>query len=223
MAKKLTLFDLEDAKAEGLDEGNWLITLSDMMMLLLTFFVMLFAITSPTDEKYMGMLRKIGDALGGKSLVERQGSPIETTEKALEKFLVDNNLVRQVNLTSDSRGLVMFADGDLFFPPGSAKLNDDIKRLLKYLAGVIQKTKYKVVVEGHTDDTSIKSARFPSNWELSTARASAVVRYFIEQQGLEPRRFSAVGYAEHKPRYALIPENRAKNRRVEIVILRERL
>jgi len=223
MAKKLTVFDVEDARAEGQDEGNWLITLGDMMSLLLTFFVMLFAITSPTDDKYLGMLRQIGDALGGKSLVDRQGTPLENTQKNIEKFLEDNNLVRQVQLTSDSRGIVMFAEGDMFFEPGSADLKNDVKKMLKHIAKILKETSYKVVVEGHTDDVAIKSAKFPSNWELSSARAAAVVRYFVDEEKLEPRRFSAIGYAQFKPRYALIPENRPKNRRVEIIIMREKI
>ena len=221
--KKLKPLDLEDAKAEGQDEGNWLVTLSDLMMLLLTFFVMLFAITTPTEEQYLGMLRKIGDALGGKSLIEKKASPMENIQKNLEKFIEDNNLVRQVQLTSDTRGVTLFAEGDFFFEPGSADLKKDVKRFLKRIAKVLRETPYKVVVEGHTDDTPIKSAKFPSNWELSSARASAVVRYLVDVEKLEPRRFSAVGYAQFKPRYALTPENRPKNRRVEIVILRERI
>ena len=78
-------------------------------------------------------------------------------------------------------------------------------------------------MEGHTDDIPTKGGKYPTNWELSTARASAVVRYFLEKMKMDPRRFSAVGYAEYKPRYALIPENRPRNRRVEIIILREEI
>lgn len=223
MARRIKQSDLEDAKAEGEDEAGWLITLSDMMMLLLTFFVMIFAITSPTDEDYIGMLRKIGDALGGKSLIERQAAPLDEMKKSMEKFLEDNNLVNQAQLTSDTRGIVLFAGGDMFFAPGSARLKEEVRRLLGYIAKTLKGTNYKVLVEGHTDDLPTSGQVYPTNWELSTARAAAVVRYFIEEEKLEPRRFSAVGYAQYKPRYALIPENRAKNRRVEIVILREEL
>jgi len=218
--KKITLADVEDARGEGFDEGAWLIILSDLMMLLLTFFVMLFAITAPEEDNYMGVLRDIGDALGGDSLVERKSSLDETSEK-IEALIKDNNLVRQINVTSDTKGITMFAEGDLFFKSGSVELRDDIKRFLKKIGEIIKETRYKVVIEGHTDDVPIKNEKFPSNWELSTARASAVVRYFTEEEGYEPARFAAVGYAHYKPRYAMIPENRSKNRRVELIILRE--
>ncbi|MBI4667122.1 MAG: flagellar motor protein MotB [Nitrospinae bacterium] len=217
MARKRHHEDVPDE-----DPGIWLITFSDLLSLLLTFFIMLFALTSQQEEKYLGMLSKIGDALGGKSLVDRK-TGLEVTQEKLQKFVQDNNLIRQVQLTSDTRGLVMFAEGDLFFDAGSAEIKPDIKRFLRRVGEIIKGTQYKVLVEGHTDDTVGQMEKFPSNWELSSARATAVVRYFIDEAGLEPYRFAAVGYAQFKPRYALIPENRPKNRRVELVILRETL
>jgi chemotaxis protein MotB len=204
------------------DAGVWLMTLADMFSLLLCFFVMLFALSYKDEEKYVGTLTKIGDALGGKSQLERK-SGLDVVTENMQKFLQDNNLLMQVNLTSDSRGVSLFAEGDMFFDAGSADLKPDIKRLLRRIAEIIKSTPYKVIVEGHTDDTQGKMDKYPSNWELSTARASAVVRYFIEEEGVEPYRFSAEGYAGFRPKYALIPENRAKNRRVEIIISREKM
>lgn len=204
------------------DPGIWLLTLADMFSLLLVFFIMLFALTYKDEEKYVGMLTKMGDALGGKSRLEKK-SGLDVVSENMQKFLQDNNLLMQVNLTSDSRGVSLYAEGDMFFDAGSAELKPDIKRLLRRMAEIIRTTPYKVIVEGHTDDTQGKMDKYPSNWELSTARASAVVRHFIEEEGIEPYRFSAEGYAGFKPRYALIPENRSKNRRVEIIISREKM
>ncbi|VAX25338.1 Flagellar motor rotation protein MotB [hydrothermal vent metagenome] len=214
--------EIDAAETEGRDEMGWLIILSDLMMLLLTFFVMLFATTSSSDQNYVGMLRQIGDALGGESLVERK-SGLDGVSADIERFINDNNLVKHIQLTSEARGIVMYAQGDLFFDAGTANIKKDIKRFLKGIAGVIKKSNYKVLVEGHTDDVPIASAKYPSNWELSTARASAVIRFFISEEKIEPRLFTAVGYAHYHPRYPMIPENRSKNRRVEIVIQRERL
>jgi chemotaxis protein MotB len=221
--KILTEQDLDDARDEGVDDIAWMVTLSDLMMLLLTFFVMLFAITSVTNENYMGMIRKIGDALGGESLVERHATTRDEIEKDIEKIISSANLVRQVHLTTDERGTVLFAEGDLFFKAGGVILSPEIKRFLSRIAKIIKKRDNKILVEGHTDDLPISSEKYPSNWELSSARASVVVRYLIEKEGLEPRRLSAAGYASYRPRYALIPENRSRNRRVEIVILKEKL
>jgi chemotaxis protein MotB len=223
MAKRLSKRDLEQARQEGESENDWIVTLSDMMMLLLTFFVLLFAVTSDSSEKYVGMLMRVGDAFGGKSLVERKSSPTEGMDKSMEKAIEESNLARQVHMTSDSRGVTLWAEGDLFFAPGTAEIKPQVKRFLDRIAGIVKTNQYKVLVEGHTDDVPMSSERFPSNWELSASRASAVVRYFITEQGINPRRLVASGYASYKPRYALIPENRSQNRRVEIVITREEL
>lgn len=204
------------------DPGVWLMTLADMFSLLLCFFIMLFALTYKDEEKYVGMLTKMGDALGGKSRLEKK-SGLDVVSENMQKFLKDNNLLMQVNLTSDSRGVSLYAEGDMFFDAGSAELKPEIKRLLRRIAEIIKTTPYKVIVEGHTDDTQGTMDKYPSNWELSSARASSVVRHFIEEEGIEPYRFSAEGYAGFKPKYALIPENRSKNRRVEIIISREKM
>lgn len=124
---------------------------------------------------------------------------------------------------------VMEMDSSTFFSSGSATLSGTGKAVLK---GVLEKIKsdqfkdYQVTVEGHTDDTPIKTPLFPSNWELSTARASAVVHYFLEQ-GVVPQRLRAAGYADTFPKVSNLdnqgkplPENRAKNRRVVIKLER---
>jgi len=223
MAKRrYRLSDMERSKEEGQDESAWLVTLSDLMMLMLTFYVMMFMVVEPNEQDYLGIVREIGDALGGSSIQERK-LDYEVVTNKVKGLIERNNLQRSVQLTSDSRGIILFAGGDFFFLPGTAKLTKDVKLFLKIVSRVLKDNNYKVVVEGHTDDRPIKSAKYPSNWELSTARASAVVRYFIKNMKLDPRRFAAVGYAHNKPRFALIPENRAKNRRVEIIVMREEL
>jgi chemotaxis protein MotB len=212
----------QESDAPDEDPGVWLMTLADMFSLLLCFFIMLFALTYKDEEKYVGMLTKMGDALGGKSQLERK-SGLDVVSENMQKFLKDNNLLMQVNLTSDSRGVSLYAEGDMFFDAGSAELKPEIKRLLRRIAEIIRATPYKVIVEGHTDDTQGVMDKYPSNWELSSARASSVVRHFIDEEGIEPYRFSAEGYAGFRPKYALIPENRSRNRRVEIIISREKM
>lgn len=214
--------DLERSKEEGQDEIAWLVTLSDLMMLMLTFFVMMFMLLKPDQQEYQKILREIGGALGGSQVAERKLAYDEISDK-IQGLIEQNNLQRAVQLTSDSRGIVLFAGGDFFFKSGTAKLTEDVKIFLKIVSAILKENHYKVIIEGHTDDQAIKSAKYPSNWELSTARASAVVRFFTKKMKLAPRRFAAVGYAEHKPRFALIPENRAKNRRVEIIVTREEI
>jgi chemotaxis protein MotB len=118
-----------------------------------------------------------------------------------------------------SKGLLITLDDRLLFELGQADINPQGVSVLAKISVVLQKVSKPVRVEGHTDNLPIGTRQFPSNWELSTARAVNVVKYFIAQGRIDPRRLSAVGYGESKPRVANdTPEQRARNRRVEIVL-----
>lgn len=109
----------------------------------------------------------------------------------------------------------------LLFAPGSAELSESSKEILRQIADIIRGLPNKIVVEGHTDDTPIKSQLYPSNWHLSVQRALNAAYYLIEKEGISPNRISIAGYAEYKPLTSnQTPEGRAKNRRVDIVILK---
>ena len=216
----------DKTKQEGVDEGIeegeesllWAVTFGDMMTQILAFFILILAISVPNAEKFKEAMEQIQSHF--KKTVEP--TKLEVVQEQIEKIIVDENLTKDVHLTSDTRGIVLFASGDLFFKSGESELNTEIKYFLDSINDTIKDVPYKLLVEGHTDDIPIKTERFPSNWELSSARASSVVKYFIEK-GVAPVRLSAVGYAEYKPRFPKTPENRPQNRRVEIVILRERV
>jgi len=107
----------------------------------------------------------------------------------------------------------------LFFASGEAAIRPESRPLLDKLAGILRRIPNPVAVEGHTDNRPIHTPQFPSNWELSTYRATALVRYFIEQHRLDPARFAAAGYGEYAP----VADNgdekgRRLNRRVDIII-----
>jgi chemotaxis protein MotB len=214
--------DRQDALDEGIGEGEesliWAVTFGDMMTQILAFFILLLALSVPNVEKFKEIMEQIQAQF--KKKVEP--TKLEVVQEQIEKLITDENLTKDVHLTSDTRGIVLFASGDLFFKAGESELNTEIKYFLDSINDTIKDVPYKLLVEGHTDDLPIKTDRFPSNWELSSARASSVVKYFIEK-GVAPVRLSAVGYAEFKPRFPKTPENRPQNRRVEIVILRERV
>lgn len=215
----------EESFAEAMDEARWLLSLSDLLTLLLTFFVMLFAISSPDQQKMAEMTRAMGSRLGVGASKKTAGpgvGPMEGVRAKIQALITDNNLANDVELTSDARGVVLFSKGDFFFVPGGTDFMPDTLLFLKKVAAIIRKTPNMVLVEGHTDDTPTRGEKFPSNWELSTARAAAVVRYFIETEKLDPRQFIVSGYAEYKPRHPPTPENRGFNRRVEIVIMTQR-
>lgn len=124
----------------------------------------------------------------------------------------------------NERGLVIHVLESALFKSGQAEVSSGSRELLDKIANEIGNLPNQIRVEGHTDSLPINSAQFPSNWELSASRATAVVRYFVERHNLQPQRISALGFGEHRPLIANdTPENRARNRRVDIVILTDNL
>ena len=124
----------------------------------------------------------------------------------------------QVRVTEGAQGITIDINASLLFQPGDARLSAEAVRALSAVAQVIAPTDFPIIVEGHTDDTPISTAQFPSNWELSGVRASSVVRLMIER-GVGARRFTAIGYADQKPMMDnASAEGRARNRRVAITI-----
>ena len=117
----------------------------------------------------------------------------------------------------------MRVKGQLLFQPGSADVRQSARKLLANVAQVMNKFKFYLTVEGHSDNQPIQTARFPSNWELSAARASSVLRSLVSM-GVPPRRVSAVGYASNYPIASNSnEEGRNKNRRVEFVFTKKPL
>ncbi len=124
----------------------------------------------------------------------------------------------QVRVTEGALGITIDINASLLFSPGDARLSAEAIRALSAVAQVIAPTDFPITVEGHTDDTPINTAQFPSNWELSGVRASSVVRLMIEK-GVGARRFTAIGYADQRPMGDnATPEGRARNRRVAITL-----
>lgn len=131
-----------------------------------------------------------------------------------------------INTKIDERGLEITLVDSLFFTSGSAEIKTSAYSSLNKISRIIKRDFYDhpIRIEGHTDNLPIKSYQFPSNWELSSARAANVVRYIIRESSMPSNRFAAIGYADNKPLAANTTKNgRQKNRRVEIIILRNRL
>jgi chemotaxis protein MotB len=127
-----------------------------------------------------------------------------------------------IQVTRSHQGTRLSFEDQVLFDFGKAAINPTGFVFLDKIADVLNKIPYAVRVEGHTDNVPIQTRRFPSNWELSVARAVSVVKYFAEVSNIDPRRLSAVGYGESRPVAANDTlSNRAKNRRVEILLLTE--
>lgn len=146
---------------------------------------------------------------------EKMKSMAKDILRALDPLVKDG----QVRITQSSRGITVEINASVLFSPGQAKLAENSSLTLQSVANVIKGHEHEIHVEGHTDNLPIHNGNFPSNWELSTARASSVVRLFIEN-GVEPHRLTAIGYGENRP----IESNetldgRKRNRRVSVMIL----
>lgn len=204
------------------DKEDWLMSYADMLTLLLAFFVLLLSMSHIDMVKYAqvegGMAKDIGKRESEAPLQKLQADMGEL----LKGLKVDDN---QVSLGTDDRGLVLELDGNTFFDPASAKLKDSQIATLTKMSELLTSSRYnafQVEIQGHTDDTPVSTAEFPSNWELSSARAAAVVRLFIAK-GMNPTRLAAEGFADTHPKVANrdangnpLPVNQAINRRVTI-------
>jgi chemotaxis protein MotB len=138
----------------------------------------------------------------------------------LEKMLEEELAVHTVRFSEDSRGLTISLAESGFFGPGSAVMPPKALAAIDRIAATLKPLGYDIRVEGHTDDTPIHTAQFPSNWELSTARATYLLQYLISSGAIPPARLSAVGYGEYRPVASNdTPEGRASNRRVDLVVL----
>jgi chemotaxis protein MotB len=211
----------------------WMTTFSDMTTLLLTFFILLLSMASLDQRKIKQAIGSLQGALGvlaeGRRTEMSQEEIISRIEfvtqtessskqimQGMRNYMEQANLSSEVSVVETEKGFSVRIMDSVLFESGSATLLDSAKPLLDKLLGVIRESPYHVMVEGHTDDIPINTDEFQSNWELSTARATSVVKYFINK-GAKPEKLSAAGYSQYHPLVPNItPENRAKNRRVEI-------
>jgi chemotaxis protein MotB len=148
------------------------------------------------------------------------GKSLGALKKEIESLVSTELLKGRVRTRMDSRGLIVSLGEVGFFDSGSDEIKPEGRALLDTLATSLMTLDNQIRVEGHTDNVPIHSGRFPSNWELSTARATSVVSYLVSKFGLSPERLSAAGYAEFRPTASNdMEEGRARNRRVDILVM----
>jgi len=213
-----------------------------MITLLMAFFIMLYSMSILNLAKFQEVAISIKSGLGGE--VNGQGRTILGSAgqfsirptpitgdtagipgqavKKIQTLVKEEKLENKVRLRVDERGLVIsLATDSVLFRPGQATLSRSARKMIDAVADALKDVPNEIRVEGHTCDLPIRSSEFPSNWELSTARATNVIRYLINNKGFDSDRLSAAGYADSR---ALVPNtseaNRAINRRVDIVVLR---
>ena len=235
---------------EHVNHERWLVSYADFITLLFAFFVTLYAI-SQVDAKKLGKLvesmqsafdtrvfesgsPKLALSDGTSKGVEQQKlvepiSPavaslpsLQSVQATIQTKLVRAKFVDRVRFVQERRGLVISLTEAGFFDPGQAELKESSQAALGAIAETLLETHTHLRIEGHTDPTPIHTAQFPSNWELSTARAMFILKYLTTHFPFDPEMLSVAGYAEHRPIASnATAEGRLVNRRVDIVIMSE--
>ncbi len=237
------------AKREEHDNHErWLISYADFITLMFALFVVLYGLSSVDEGKYKVFSASLSSEFGKqvlkpeamvslneqerllKLMVERKNAKLAEQQRMqqerMQRMVNSLNQVMapllesgQVSITQTNRGVVLDINASALFNIGDAKLQGDSANTLAEVARVLGQSNHAIEVEGHTDDIPIRTTQFPSNWELSSARASSVVRLFIEY-GVTAMRLTAIGSAANYPVVSNdTPEGRARNRRITVTIM----
>ncbi|KAB7705879.1 flagellar motor protein MotB [Bacillus aerolatus] len=215
---------------------KWMVTFADLVTLVLVFFILLFSMSQIDMIKF----KAIAQAFKQDAVFEKDSSiipgeyPAEEMNKEeadlneqsldqlaeeVQKYLQKNELEDTAAAIRNERGVVLVLQEQIVFSTGDAVVLHEAYPFLEKVGKLLETMPNLVKVEGHTDNRPIKNSIYPSNWELSSARASSVIRFFIENGRLAPERFIAVGYGDTRPLAPNISkDNMQKNRRVEIII-----
>jgi chemotaxis protein MotB len=226
-------------------------TFADLMALMMTFFVLLYSFSSIDETKYREIARSMASGFGGvlrttqtppantvgptsmidppmrrskrgKSTSRKKGGAQQDLEKELQKSLASEIAEGIIAVETSGNNVVIRFPDEIAFPSGSDEISDAIMPILERVTNALQEAPGLIMVSGHTDDRPIQSEKFRSNWSLSTDRAVTVIQRLEELGTIDSSRISAVGYGDTRPLAPNdSPENRARNRRVEIAIVQE--
>ena len=229
--------------------NRWVISYADFVTMLLALFIVMYAMAtkdvneiSRTLKQVFSVEQTLAEKTEGQTFEKQKYNYPQTTEeiqlmfptksvveemppadegdilykKLKEKFQETTSL----SVVKEKRGTIIRINDTMLFDEGSAIIKSGAKSTLTKIATELDDIENPILIEGHTDSIPIKNAKYPSNWELSTARATNIIKYLTENRLISPRRLSAVGYGEYVP----IAENtsnsgRTKNRRVDIIVL----
>ena len=224
------------------NEERWLLTYADMITLLMVLFVVMYAISNTDTRKFVQLAQSVSAAFnadvfqGSKSITVETGqqakvmdantqtgtdlvqSDMRSIQAQLEDYAIGQGIGGDVSVSLSPEGIVIRLNDALLFASGRAHLDDHALAVIKQVATILKPLPNDVRVEGNTDDQAPDGGLYADNWELSTARALAVLRAMVDQ-GIDPSRLAAQGNAEYNPLVANTDDaSRAKNRRVDIVV-----
>lgn len=213
---------------------RWMVSYADFVTLLFCFFTAMYAISNVDSNKlgkFVDSMRSafnVGGERGNAISVIEGVQVFIPADVEVESDIKDtlgtliSSSQGSINVKRDSRGVVISVADKYFYETGSADLKENSRDVLDKIASALLQYPHMIRIEGHTDNVPIHNNRFPSNWELSASRAINVAKYFMESHNIQPGRISTIGYSQYKPVASNdTPDGRAKNRRVDIVILSE--
>ncbi len=213
----------------------WMATYGDMVTLLLCFFILMISYANMDERKWAQASKSLQGALGVleeykvelQMMQETPGgdddmlirSEIYEKLQEFERQIIDQINEGDITVESIKNGLLIQMGNKLLFNSGEAVLKPEALPILKLIAETTEEYATEIVVAGHTDNVPINSVKYPSNWELSGARAISVVNYLIENTNIQPAVLAATAYGEHRPLEPNdTPEHRKANRRVEFAV-----
>jgi len=214
---------------------GWMVTYGDMMSLLLTFFVLLISFSTVHQEDFERAVASLKGALGvlpkhrtlldfREPIPEMRVQRFRDVAAKIAEYIRVHGREKDINVQFTAEGLKLTMQNPVLFDTGEDALKPEAVPVLTDIAGLLSELSDNFIsIQGHTDNVPIRTARFPSNLELSAARAISVARFLMDRGGIDPKNVSVVGYSENlaiAPNDS--PENRAKNRRVEIHVLKVR-
>lgn len=231
---------------------RWLLTYSDLITLLMIFFVVMYAVSNVDAQKYKQLSQSLegalnpagfggsggsggagagsGDVTGDGSMDSQSDGDSDSIDPELiaaaeeiRKLIIEKNLQDRVSVKIHERGVVVGLMNTVLFDPGSTSIKQEAVPTLVAIGEIANGVHNYIRVEGNTDDVPMNTPQIPSNWELSVLRATEVLKLLIGESNVSPDKISAVGYGEYRPSVPNISaENRSKNRKVDIVILSDK-
>jgi chemotaxis protein MotB len=221
---------------EHVDEA-WLLPYSDMLTLLLALFIVMFAMGQTDKQKLQSMSQQFNIIFaGGKGVMKNDGqssismpsnteiedAKMSEIKKTLEDEISQEGYSDKVKVDVNSDGLEISIQDVVLFNTGEADVKDNLSPLLLQISNMIKGLDNEIKVVGYTDNVPIKNDKFQSNWELSSMRAINVMNFMVDLGKIQADKVSIQAYGEYKPKFDNTTEQgRAKNRRVEIVVVRQ--
>lgn len=232
--RKKNKFEEEQEEEQTVDTEGWQIIYTGFALILLSFFIMLCSYSTVKSAKVMRFTKSFMEAVSilsdglkledGPIVLQSSAEMISADERiklvsSLKKAAQEVGFSNELQLNTVGNDIYISLPDNILFKLGDAAIENRAYPLLSKIAGIIKEGRYNIRIEGHTDNLPINTPMFPSNWELSTARAVNVLRFLHEKEHIDSNRLSAVGLSEYHP----VADNntiigRRQNRRVEIIL-----